>query len=185
LTGGYAGRLGFVNLSTGEIKEEIGLVPSRQEFMSSIINTIKNKNENFILPIIGEVGTGKTHLYWALKNRLYYHNTCYISLENVYRKFYYNLYSEYIEEMGLKVLRSITTKLCIEWGALEKKFGFFNVVEIKKTRDTALKGWSNKFEDNLALRDIINAITAHQLDPYEKIDAERWLLGELFNVREL
>ncbi|MHA1931561.1 MAG: hypothetical protein ACW96X_03420, partial [Promethearchaeota archaeon] len=35
-------------VSTGEIKEDIGLVPSRQEFLQDIIAIIK-QNENFIL----------------------------------------------------------------------------------------------------------------------------------------
>ena len=57
-------------VSTGEIAENIGLVPSRQEFLADIVKIIKN-NENFILPILGTVGVGKTHLFWALKNLLY------------------------------------------------------------------------------------------------------------------
>ncbi|MFX1259366.1 MAG: hypothetical protein ACFFAN_16040, partial [Promethearchaeota archaeon] len=140
------------------------MVRSRQEFIKTIINIIKNE-ENFILPIIGEIGTGKTHLFWALKNKLYLQNTIYISLENVYRKFYYNLYSEYIEEMGsnieelrsAEILRNITKQLCNEWGALEKRFGFFHLIHIEKVRKVALEKWSNKFEDKVALRDAINA----------------------------
>ena len=49
-------------VSTGEIKEDIGLVQSRKEFIQNIV-TIIQENENFILPIIGEVGQGKTHLF--------------------------------------------------------------------------------------------------------------------------
>ncbi|KKM17897.1 hypothetical protein LCGC14_1671170, partial [marine sediment metagenome] len=98
-------------VSTGEIEENIDLVPSRKEKLSAIIKTIE-ENENFILPIIADVGTGKTHLYWALKHELYYYNVVYISLENVYRKFYYNTYSEFIENMGVEVLRSIANRLC-------------------------------------------------------------------------
>ncbi|MGB5912181.1 MAG: hypothetical protein WBH31_13390, partial [Promethearchaeia archaeon] len=33
--------------------------------------------------------------------------------------------------------------------------------------------------------DVITGITSHQLDPYKKIEAERWLLGELMNIKEL
>jgi hypothetical protein len=151
--------------------------------MESIINIIKS-NENFILPIIGEVGAGKTHLFWNLKKKLHNHNTFYISLEN-YRKFYYHLYSEYIEELGVEFLRSIANKLCNEWGALERKFGFFHVADINKVRKNAYKKISNEFEDKIALNDIINAITAHQLDPYKKLEAENWLLGELMDFRDL
>ncbi|MFX1316780.1 MAG: hypothetical protein ACFE9T_13025 [Promethearchaeota archaeon] len=171
-------------VSTGELIEELGLVQSRQKLLDSIIEIIEN-NENFVLPIIGEVGIGKTHLFWALKNKLYYYNTVYVSLENVYKKFYYNTYSEFIENLGVEPLRYIANQLCNDWGALERKFGFFHLADINKVRKTAFKCWSTKFEDEDALKDIINAITAHQLDPYKKIDAERWLLGELMDVREL
>ena len=170
-------------VATGEIKEELGFVSSRKDLMESIINIIKS-DENFILPIIGEVGAGKTHLFWNLKKKLLYHNTFYISLEN-YRKFYYHLYSEYIEELGVEFLRSIANKLCNEWGALERKFGFFHVADINKVRKTAYKKISNEFEDKIALNDIINAITAHQLDPYKKLEAENWLLGELMDFKDL
>lgn len=111
-------------VSTGEIKEELEFVPSRREFLRNVINVIEN-NENFILPIIGKTGIGKTHLYWALKNELYYYNVVYISLENVYKKFYYNTYSKFIETLGVEPLRNLTNQLCNKWGALEKKIRFF------------------------------------------------------------
>jgi len=85
-------------VSTGEIEEDLGLVQSRQDLLYSIINIIE-KDENFILPIIGDVGTGKTHLFWALKHELYYYNIVYVSLEEVIKKFYYYIYSEFIENM--------------------------------------------------------------------------------------
>ncbi|MFX1444021.1 MAG: hypothetical protein ACFFHV_11445 [Promethearchaeota archaeon] len=170
-------------VATGEIKEELGFVKSRAELLESIINIIKT-NENFILPVIGDVGTGKTHLFWSLKKNLHNHNTFYISLQN-YRKFYYHLYSEYIEELGVEFLRSIANSLCNDWGALERKFGFFHVADINKVRKIANKKISKNFEDKIALNDIINAITAHQLDPYKKLEAENWLLGELMDFRDL
>ena len=37
----------------------------------------------------------------------------------------------------------------------------------------------------MALKDVITAITAHQLEPYKKLEAERWLIGELMSVRDL
>ena len=93
-------------VSTGEIKEDLGLVESRIDLLESIVKIVEN-NENFILPIIGKVGIGKTHLYWALKNRLYYFNTIHLSLEKVYKRFFYNTYSEFIETIGLEPLRNI------------------------------------------------------------------------------
>ncbi|MFW9988119.1 MAG: hypothetical protein ACFFC3_05645 [Candidatus Odinarchaeota archaeon] len=171
-------------VSTGEIEEDIGLVQSREEFLNTIIS-ILDKNENIILPIIGDVGTGKTHLYWALKHELYYYNIVYISLENVVKKFYYNTYFEFIENMGIDVLRNISRRLCNNWGALERRFGFFHVAEIEKVKKVACEEWAPKFENKDSIMDIINAITAHQLDPYKQIEVERWFLGEVIDIREL
>ena len=109
----------------------------------------------------------------------------YISLENVIKKFYYNTYSEFIENMGIEVLRSIARRLCNEWGALEKKFGFFHLGDIEKVKKVACENWAPNFENKTAIMDVINALTAHQLDPYKKIEAERWFLGEVIDIREL
>jgi len=183
-------------VSTGEIKEDVGITPSRQEFLENLANFIKT-NENFILPIIGEVGQGKTHLYWALKNVIYNYNTVYISLETVNKKFYYRTYSEFIENMAVKFgdkmdsedrvapLRNMTKQLCNEWGANQRKFGFFQIADLDKTKEIAFKKWADKHEDKDALMDVITAITAHQLEPYKKFEAERWLIGELMDVRDL
>lgn len=171
-------------VSTGKIEEDIGLVQSRQDLLYKIIDIIEN-DENFILPIIGDVGTGKTHLFWALKHELYYYNNVYISLENVVKKFYYYIYSEFIESMGIEVLRSIARRLCNNWGALERKFGFFHIPDIEKAKKIALENWAPEFEYKPAIMDVINALTAHQLDPYKKIEAERWCLGEVIDVRDL
>ncbi len=171
-------------VSTGEIEEDLGFVQSRQDLLYSIINIIE-KDENFILPIIGDVGTGKTHLFWALKHELYYYNIVYISLEEVIKKFYYYLYSEFIENMGIEVLRNIARRLCNQWGALERKFGFFHLADIEKVRKVAFDNWAQNFEHKTAIKDIINALTAHQTDPYKKREVERWLLGEVIDIREL
>ncbi len=171
-------------VSTNELQEKLQLVGSRKIFLSSIVKIVET-NENFFLPIIGSTGTGKTHLFWTLKKRLHYFNTIFISLENVYRKFYYNVYSEFIEDIGNRTLRNFFRELCREWGASEKKFGFFRVFDIEKVRKSAFQNLMNKFEDKIALMDIINAITTHQLDPYKKNLAENWLLGELMDYKDL
>ena len=67
-------------VSTGEIKEDLGIIRSREHFLDTIVELIEN-NQNFILPIIGGVGSGKTHFFWALKEKLYYYNLVYLSLE--------------------------------------------------------------------------------------------------------
>jgi hypothetical protein len=88
-------------------------------------------------------------------------------------------------EDRIEPLRNMTKQLCNDWGAQERKFGFFQIADIEKVKEVAFKNWSHKFEDNESLKDIITAITAHQLDPYKKIEAERWLTGELMDIRDL
>ena len=173
-------------VSTGELKEDLGLMKSRKDLLSTIMEIIED-NENCILPIIGDVGTGKTHLYWALKNRMYYHNTIYLSLDEVYKRFFYTIYSEFIEVIGLDPLKNNVNQLVNDWGALERKFGFFHVAGPEKIKVNALQLIEDKFDDNekVALHDVITGITTHQLDPYKKIEAERWLLGEIMDIKEL
>ncbi|MEJ2295209.1 MAG: hypothetical protein P8Y23_10630 [Candidatus Lokiarchaeota archaeon] len=173
-------------VSTGEIKEDLGLVKSRKDLLTTIMEIIED-NENCILPIIGDVGTGKTHLYWALKNRMYYHNTIYLSLDEVYKRFFYTIYSEFIEVIGLEPLKNVVNQLVNDWGALERKFGLFHVASPQKIKVNALQLIEDKFEDHekVALHDVITGITTHQLDPYKKIEAERWLLGEIMDIKEL
>jgi len=171
---------------TSEIKEELDLVKSRDDFTKNIISIVK-QNNNFILPIIGDVGSGKTHLFWALKNNLYYYNTFYISLESVYKKFFYNIYSEFIENLETGPLKFVVNQLCEKWGALERKYGFFHVVDVEKVKHAAFKQLSTKYREiePETLIDAINGITTHQLDPYKKIEAERWILGKLMDPKEL
>ena len=171
---------------TCEIREELELVKSRKNLIKTI-KKIAEEDNNFILPIIGDVGSGKTHMYWALKNSLYYYNTIYISLEYVYKKFFYNIYSEFIENLELAPLKFIINRLCDEWGALERKFGFFHVADLEKIKNFAFNLLSNKYSEmeTEILTDIISGIVVHQLDPYKKIEAEKWLLGELMDAKEL
>lgn len=171
---------------TSEIKEELDLVKSRDTLIKNIKSIVK-QNNNFILPIIGDVGSGKTHLFWSLKNNLYYYNAFYISLESVYRKFFYNIYSEFLENLKIGPLKFVVNQLCENWGALERKYGFFHVVDIEKVKHAAFKQLSTKYSEieSETLIDAINGITTHQLDPYKKIEAERWILGKLMDAKEL
>jgi hypothetical protein len=172
-------------VATGEINEPLGVVDSRVELLNNIDQVIK-LNENCILPLIGDVGIGKTHVFWTLRRKLKKNfNVIHISLDNIYKKFYYNLYSEFIDELGVISLRKITNKLCHKWGAYKKRYGFFPIVDIKKARNNAFNEWKYTYQDNSALEDSINVITAHQLDPYKRLEAENYILGELMNIREL
>ena len=173
-------------VSTSEIKEELDLEKSRDKLIEDIKSIVK-ESENFILPIIGSVGSGKTHLFWALKNNLYYYNTFYISLESVYKKFFYSIYSEFIENIGIGPLKFVVNQLCENWGALERKYGFFHVVDIEKVKQNGFDQLSAKYNEiePETLNDAINGIAIHQLDPYKKIEAERWLLGKLMDAKEL
>ncbi len=45
-------------VSTGEIREELGLAKSREILIKAIEQIVK-EDKNFILPIIGDVGGGK------------------------------------------------------------------------------------------------------------------------------
>jgi hypothetical protein len=173
-------------VSTGEIKEELGLVKSRNKLFESIKESL-DKIDNRIIPIIGDVGVGKTHLYWTLRYNLYFHNSIYLSLEALKNRFFYTIYSEFIEVLGVDLLRFILNQLCTQWGALERRYGFFHVANIEKARSNALEHFISIYNetDVNSIKDIIDGIIIHQLDPYNKIEAEEWLLGKLMDAKEL
>ncbi len=173
-------------VSTGEIKEELGLVKSRDELFQSIKERLEKEN-NIIIPIIGDVGVGKTHLYWMLRYNLYFHNSIYLSLESLKNRFYYTIYSEFIEILGVDLLRFILNQLCTQWGALERKYGFFHVANLERAKSKALEHFLSLYDekDIDIIEDIINGIIIHQFDPYNKIEAEEWLLGRLMDAKEL
>jgi DNA replication protein DnaC len=77
-------------VSTGELKEELGLVKSRNDLFEKIKNRLENE-KSLILPLIGDVGVGKTYLYWHFKNNLYFYNTIYASLETLKSRFFYKM----------------------------------------------------------------------------------------------
>ncbi|MHA1687779.1 MAG: hypothetical protein ACTSUN_00320 [Promethearchaeota archaeon] len=171
-------------VSTGEIQEDLGLVPSRNSLLQEILDNMEGE-KNCILPIIGSIGTGKTHLFWALKKELDHVYIIYISMENLFHKFYYNIYSEFIETLGIHVLRSITNQLCNSWGASQRKYGFFRVADMNKVFTNAFNLLKDQYENKEALMDVLQAITSHHLDPYRKSQAENWLLGKIMDFKEL
>ncbi|MFW9950781.1 MAG: hypothetical protein ACFFKA_11740, partial [Candidatus Thorarchaeota archaeon] len=173
-------------VSTGELKEELRLVKSRVKLFEKIKEKLENE-KNLILPIIGDIGVGKTHLYWHLRHNLYFYNSIYTSLETLKNRFFYTIYSELIEVLEVDVVRVILNELCAEWGANEKRFGFFHVPNIEKARTNALEYFGNRYNDIdiEILQDVINGILIHQLDPYKKMDAEEWLLGRPLGTKEL
>jgi hypothetical protein len=84
-------------------------------------------------------------------------------------------------------LKFVVNQICEDWGALERKYGFFHVVDIEKVKQTAFEQLSTTYRDlePETIIDAINGIATHQLDPYKKIEAERWLLGRLMDAKEL
>ncbi|MFW9951808.1 MAG: hypothetical protein ACFFKA_16955, partial [Candidatus Thorarchaeota archaeon] len=74
-----------------------------------------------------------------------------------------------------------------EWGAYERRFGFFHIENYEKARINALEQFLPEYSDvDLEiLYDIIKGILIHQLDPYKKMDAEEWLLGKPMGIKDL
>lgn len=173
-------------VSTGELKEELGLVKSRNSLFEDIKNRLEN-GKSLILPLIGDIGVGKTYLYWHFKNNLYFYNTIYASLETLKSRFFYTIYSEFIEILGIDLVRFILNQLCDQWGAFERRFGFFYTANETKASSNALKYFLPAYNDvDLdVLQDVIKGILVHQLDPYKKMDAEEWLLGKPLGTKEL
>jgi len=56
---------------------------------------------------------------------------------------------------------------------------------MEKVKENGFFQLSKHFENKVVLKEVIGVIVTHQLDPYKKLEAENWLLGELMDYKNL
>ncbi|MHA1521213.1 MAG: hypothetical protein ACTSRK_13600 [Promethearchaeota archaeon] len=170
-----------------DLEEILPLVPDRQHILDEIASLVNNSNNNVIIPLIGDVGQGKTHLCWQIKKALNIRAfPVFLEVPTDSKLFYYNLYTEMVENIGAESLRDLSNRISDLWGAQEKKFGIFRTSNVEEVLSHA-KEMLN-FEDSPhqpELEDCMRIIITHAIDPDKSTIAERWLLGEVIDPDEL
>lgn len=170
-----------------DIEESLPLVPDRMYIIEAIAKFLNNPPNNVIIPIIGKVGQGKTHVCWQVNTSLKIKAIpVFFEIPTDSKLFYYNLYTELVENLGAERLRDLSIQISDLWGAQEKKYGLFRTSNVDKVLVRA-KDTSNfqKSAHSMELEDCMRIIITHAIDPDKSHYAERWLLGDVMDPDEL
>jgi Cdc6-like AAA superfamily ATPase len=170
-----------------DIEETLPLVQSRQkDFFARLRHALRDFPSR-IIPIAGETGTGKTYILWQMRRALEIRSpTVFLDVPANASKFYYEIYTKIFEELGTTVLRDITTQLADRWGASERKYGLFRLMNTEKILESALK--SPDYERSVHKKEFeqcLKVIIAHAMDSERLTVAERWLLGDNLDADDL
>lgn len=170
-----------------DIEEVLPIVPDRTYILDKIAELLQQPKKNVIIPIIGDVGIGKTHLCWQIRKSLNIHAIpVFLEIPSEAKFFYYNLYTELVENLGAEKLRDLSIQISDLWGAQEKKYGLFRSSNVERVLNRAKQ---SKFFKNSRhpseMEDVMRCIITHAIDPDKSHSAERWLLGEIMDPDEL
>jgi hypothetical protein len=171
-------------VAKGELPEQDPVFPSREEEIKSVAKTIKKK-KSMIIPVISEVGAGKTHFLWGIYNSFDIDavNT-FLTFPRSKEKFLYYLYSNFIKQFGQNKLRDFSQHFGEKFGAAERLYGLFRTQNSDRIALSAIHQLENDY-DLESLTQCVNVCIQHLMNSDKSQVAERWLLGQLMDVEDL
>ncbi len=181
-------------VSRGDTPDYFDVPEPRLEAERSIERALKSclyDGTSRFVPIIGAAGSGKTHLYWVLKDKEEQErensrwHAVYVPSPPAPVRILLHVWTTILDELGEKMLREVSTYLLTEFG---KKRGIFQRIDPEETIRVA----SREFPGIGA--DIVKSLVYlgfHYLDTGKKEYrergqlAERWLLGESLTEEQM
>jgi hypothetical protein len=111
-------------VSRSDIPDEVDIIEPRAHVEEAIVDVIKTVSRDrmpYILPVLGEAGYGKTHLYWALKKRHNDLNIVYITPPlKGYDRLIQHVYFSTVKNLGYGIFEKISENLEKAYGDLDK-----------------------------------------------------------------
>ncbi|MHA1820908.1 MAG: hypothetical protein ACTSU2_16805 [Promethearchaeota archaeon] len=176
-------------VSKAEIEENHPVLSSREKLILKIADLLeKNRNNSILIPIVGEIGVGKTHFLWDIKNSFKITDfTSFLALPRSRAKFFYILYSDFIKDFGVDNLREFADDFTEKFGAVKRLFGFFPSQNFENVIITALLELKkdNSYKYTHQLEECIKVLVQYNLNRNKMAIAERWLLGEQMDEEDL
>ncbi|MCK4239050.1 MAG: hypothetical protein KAX33_08020, partial [Candidatus Lokiarchaeota archaeon] len=127
-------------VSRGDLPDVIDIANPRKEIDKNIFRAIKQTNRDKstrLIPILGSAGSGKTHAFWAYKDKIgqveefeveglepINWTIVYVPSPPASVRVLFHIYTCIIEELGAEVIKTVSEKLVTKWGG--KKRGFFS-----------------------------------------------------------
>ncbi len=171
-------------VAKGELPEQEPVFPSRKKYIKHIAEAIKHEG-SMIIPVISEVGGGKTHFLWGIYNSFDINAvTAFLSLPRSKEKFLYYLYSNFIKQFGQNNLRDFSTNFGDKFGAAERLYGLFRTQNTERIASSAIEQLHEDY-DKESLTQCVNVTVQHLMNNDKSQIAERWLLGQLMDVEDL
>ncbi len=180
-------------VSRGDLPDVIDIANPRKEIDKNIFRAIKQTNRDKstrLIPILGSAGSGKTHAFWAYKDKIgqveefeveglkpINWTIVYVPSPPASVRVLFHIYTCIIEELGVDVIKTVSEKLVTKWGG--KKRGFFS----RPKADDVISRGIREFPGVGA--DIVKALVSFRLEKDKRALAERWLLGEDLEDDEL
>jgi hypothetical protein len=167
-----------------ELPEQEPIFPSREKYVKRIAEIIDHKG-SMLIPVVSEVGGGKTHFLWGIYNSFDIDaNTAFLSFPRSKEKFLYYLYSNFIKQFGQNNLRDFSQNFGDKFGAAEKLYGLFRTQNIERIAKSAFDQLEDGYDPD-SLEQCINVIVQHLMNNDKSQIAERWLLGQLMDEDDL
>ncbi len=181
-------------VSRGDTPDYFDVPEPRLEAERSIDRALRaslHDGTSRFVPVIGAAGSGKTHLYWVLKDKEEQEDpnprwhAIYVPSPPAPVRILLHVWTAILDEIGEKMLREVSTYLLTEFG---KKKGLFQRIDPNETIRVA----SREFPGIGA--DIVKALVYlgfHYLETgkkeYREVGqlAERWLLGESLTEEQM
>ncbi|MCP4760267.1 MAG: hypothetical protein GY870_00700 [archaeon] len=189
-------------VSRGDIEDLIDIPNSRKLIDRTIYRAISQTQldqSTRLIPILGEAGAGKTHAYWAYKDKERKMKDAEISSDIdadysgpvawsiVYVpsppaaiRILLHVYSCMIDSMGADILGTVAEKLVNRWGGKKKKhLGLFGTADLDEIIQNGIREYPGVFAD------CVKCLVIFEMDKDRRSLAERWLLGEDLDEEEL
>ncbi len=174
-------------VSRGDVRDPVDISHPRAEVeritSRAIRSTTYDKTTRYV-PVVGLAGSGKTHFYWALKDKqsgiqnLEY-STVYVSSPPAPVRMLLHIYICVMDEIGLSVLKQVSKRIVETYGGAKRRFKLFGP-EMEEIIGKAVRDYPGMSSD------VVRALIIYEMASREEQRiAEQWLLGETLSEEEL
>ena len=176
-------------VSRADIKDMVDISEPRKLIDITIVKLLKiirNDHTTRFFPVIGVAGTGKTHLFWALKERSAiakeYH-IIYVPSPPAPVRMLFHIYSCLMNDLGDGLLKEVASKLVKQYGGSHQKVDPFGLFTLKRS-SREIQAQARKDFSGLQSEFVKTLITYYMKALNWKL-AEQWLLGEALPESDL
>ncbi len=168
-------------VSRADMKDVVDIPEPRKLIDGSILRLLKminNDHTTRFLPVYGSAGTGKTHLYWALKEREddFGCYIVYVPSPPAPVRMLFHIYSCIMNELGDVILKKIGSSMVKKYGGSHRSIDPLGVFKVKRSAHEIQRLARKDFTGLQS--EFVKTLIRYKMKALHWKLAERWLLGE-------